>query len=114
MYLLYNLQRTNYTVVCDQAADKSFVLLNAGILGEFSLFFLVTFDVVQTKKAQIRLEFYLACFMFYLACRVHFLAELTIISQFQASSQKFAMGGCFGGLGAEPPALKNFAFFLQK
>ena len=22
--------------------------------------------------------------------------------------------GCFRGLGAEPPALKNFAFFLQK
>ena len=59
----------------------------------------------------------------------------------QARSQKFAMeGGCFGGLGAEPPAaggqwgsggkapsrrrhgglgakppaLENFAFFLQK
>ena len=35
-------------------------------------------------------------------------------SQSQARSQKFAMGGCFGGLGAEPPALENFAFFLQK
>ena len=45
----------------------------------------------------------------------------------QARSQKFAMGGLFwgsggkapsrrrhGGVGAEPPALKNFAFFLQK
>ena len=48
----------------------------------------------------------------------------------QARSQKFAMGGYFGGLraepqaaggqwgsgdlGAEPPALENFAFFLQK
>ena len=57
----------------------------------------------------------------------------------QARSQKFAMGGCFGGLGAEhpaaggqwgsggedpscwrhgglgaePPALKNFAFFYK-
>ena len=31
----------------------------------------------------------------------------------QARSQKFAMGVCFGGLGAEPPALKNFAFFCK-
>ena len=44
----------------------------------------------------------------------------------QARSQKFAMGGCFGGLeaeppvaggtgvwGAEPPALENFAFFCK-
>ena len=31
----------------------------------------------------------------------------------QARSQKFAMGGCFGGLRAEPPALKNFAFFCK-
>ena len=29
----------------------------------------------------------------------------------QARSQKFAMGDCLGGLGAEPPALENFAFF---
>ena len=33
----------------------------------------------------------------------------------QAPSQKFVMGGsCFGGLGVEPPALENFAIFLQK
>ena len=31
----------------------------------------------------------------------------------QARSQKFAMGGCSGGLGAEPPALENFAFFCK-
>ena len=31
----------------------------------------------------------------------------------QARSQKFAMWGCFGGLEAESPALKIFAFFLQ-
>ena len=31
----------------------------------------------------------------------------------QARSQKFTMGGCFGGLGAEPPALENFAFFRK-
>ena len=32
----------------------------------------------------------------------------------QARSQKFAIGGCFGNLGAEPPAaLKNFAFFCK-
>ena len=32
----------------------------------------------------------------------------------QARSQKFTMGGgCFGGLGAEPPALENFAFFCK-
>ena len=32
----------------------------------------------------------------------------------QAHSQKFAMGGgCFGGLGAEPPALENFAVFCK-
>ena len=32
----------------------------------------------------------------------------------QARSKKFAMGGgCFGGLGAEPPALENFAVFCQ-
>ena len=48
----------------------------------------------------------------------------------QARSQKFAMGGCLGGLGAEPPeangvlgakppaaggteALENFAFFCK-
>ena len=32
---------------------------------------------------------------------------------FQARSQKFAMGGCFGGLEAKPPALENFAFFCK-
>ena len=32
----------------------------------------------------------------------------------RARSQKFAMGGgCFGGLGAGPPALENFAFFCK-
>ena len=31
----------------------------------------------------------------------------------QARSQEFEMGGCFGGLGAEPPALENFAFFCK-
>ena len=31
----------------------------------------------------------------------------------QAGSQKFAMGGCFGNLGAEPPVLENFAFFCK-
>ena len=32
----------------------------------------------------------------------------------QARSQKFAMeGGYFGGVGAKPPALENFAFFCQ-
>ena len=43
----------------------------------------------------------------------------------QARSQEFAMGGCLGGLerspqppearglGAEPPALENFAFFCK-
>ena len=31
----------------------------------------------------------------------------------QARSQEFAMGGCFWGLGAEPPALENFAFFCK-
>ena len=31
MYLLSNLQYTNYTVVCDQVAKKSFILLNASI-----------------------------------------------------------------------------------
>ena len=31
----------------------------------------------------------------------------------QVRSQKFAMGGCFGDLGAEPPALKNFLFFCK-
>ena len=31
----------------------------------------------------------------------------------QARSQKFAMGSCFGGLGAEPPALENLAFFCK-
>ena len=29
----------------------------------------------------------------------------------QARSQKFAMGGCFGGLGVEPLELENFAVF---
>ena len=43
-------------------------------------------------------------------CAFSFLHEWFI----QARSQKFAMGGCFGGLGAEPPALINFAFVLQK
>ena len=33
------------------------------------------------------------------------------VSRNQARSQKFAMGGCFGDLEAEPQALKNFAFF---
>ena len=31
----------------------------------------------------------------------------------QARSQKFKMGGCFGGLGADLPALENFAFFCK-
>ena len=31
----------------------------------------------------------------------------------QARSQRFAMGGCLGGLEAEPPALENFAFFCK-
>ena len=32
----------------------------------------------------------------------------------QVRSQKFGMGGgCFGGLGAEPPALESFAFFAK-
>ena len=32
----------------------------------------------------------------------------------QARSQKFAMvGGCFGGMGAEPLVLQNFAFFCK-
>ena len=31
----------------------------------------------------------------------------------QARREKFAMGGCFGGLGAEPPALENFACFCK-
>ena len=33
----------------------------------------------------------------------------------QARSQEFAMGGggCFGSLGAETPALENFAFFCK-
>ena len=31
----------------------------------------------------------------------------------QARRQKFAMGGCFRGLGAKPPALENFAFFCK-
>ena len=31
----------------------------------------------------------------------------------QARSQKFALGGCFGGLGAKPPALENFACFCK-
>ena len=34
MYLL-SLQSTKYTVVCDQIAHKSFVLLNANILGKY-------------------------------------------------------------------------------
>ena len=29
----------------------------------------------------------------------------------QARSQKFAMGGLFGGFGGGPPALENLAFF---
>ena len=39
--------------------------------------------------------------------------QFTYLSN-QARSQKFAMGELFGALGAEPPALENFAFFLQK
>ena len=35
------------------------------------------------------------------------------LSGTQARSQKFAMGGWFGGLEAEPPALENFAFFAK-
>ena len=31
----------------------------------------------------------------------------------QARCQKFVMGGCLGGLGAEPPALENVAFFCK-
>ena len=35
MLLLSNLQSTNYTLVWDQIANKSFVLLNASILEEY-------------------------------------------------------------------------------
>ena len=35
MYLLSFLQCAKYTVVCDQIANKSFVLLNASIFGEY-------------------------------------------------------------------------------
>ena len=35
MYLLSFLQCAKYTAVCDQIANKSFVSLNAGILGEY-------------------------------------------------------------------------------
>ena len=35
MHLLSFLQSTNYTVVCDQIAKKSFVLRNASILGDY-------------------------------------------------------------------------------
>ena len=35
MYLLTFLQCAKYTVVCDQIANKSFVLLDASILGEY-------------------------------------------------------------------------------
>ena len=35
MYLPSNLLCTNYTVVCDQIANKPFVLLNASIFGEY-------------------------------------------------------------------------------
>ena len=35
MYLLSFLHCTKYTVVCDQIANKSFVLLNASILREY-------------------------------------------------------------------------------
>ena len=31
----------------------------------------------------------------------------------QMRSQKLEMGGCFWGLGAEPPALENFAFLCK-
>ena len=34
MLPLYILQRTNYTVFCDQIGNKSFVLLNGSILGK--------------------------------------------------------------------------------
>ena len=32
----------------------------------------------------------------------------------QSRSQKCAMGGCFGGLGAKLLALENFVFFRKK
>ena len=35
MYLLSFLQSTNYTVICDQIRNKSFVLLNTSIMGEY-------------------------------------------------------------------------------
>ena len=35
MLLLSNLRWTNYTVVCDQIANKSFILLNASILRKY-------------------------------------------------------------------------------
>ena len=35
MYLLSFLRYAKYIVVCDQIANKSFVLLNASILGEY-------------------------------------------------------------------------------
>ena len=43
---------------------------------------------------------------------INFIAKY--IRFIQARSQKFAMEGYSGGLGAEPPALENFAFFFQK
>ena len=50
----------------------------------------------------------------------HFIKLTNVPDQFacpcikQARGQKFAMGGCFGGLGTEPPALENLYFFFAK
>ena len=35
MYLLSCLQSTNYTVICDQIANKSYVIINSSILREY-------------------------------------------------------------------------------
>ena len=40
------------------------------------------------------------------------LAKLGIITMRVARNSQWK-GGCFGGVGAEPPALENFAFFCK-
>ena len=57
--------------------------------------------------------FILLYFVLFIFC-IFLIGNKIKLSSVQARSQKFAMGGgCFGGLGAEPPALEILRFFCK-
>ena len=67
----------------------------------FSIFLLTTKDGSTVRHASI------------FAKKYGTLVRYTFFVMVRMRSQESAMGGCLGGLGTEPPALENFAFFCK-